>query len=87
MRSLKLRDGLVAIALLFALAAPAIGREPTTRAAAPAVEFLDQAATKKAIVDETMEPYFKLLQPMEMSVKTRAEPRWGSERPIRSGLG
>lgn len=73
MRSLKLRGGLVAIALLFALSAPAIGREPATQAAAPAVEFLDQAAAKKAIVDETMEPYFKLLQPMEMSVKT-AEP-------------
>jgi hypothetical protein len=73
MRSLKLRDGLLAIALLFALAAPAIGREPTTRAAAPAVEFLDQDSATKAIVDETMEPYFKLLQPMEMSVKT-AEP-------------
>jgi hypothetical protein len=73
MRSLKLRDELVAIALLLALAAPTVGREPTTQAAAPAIEFLDQAGAKKAIVDETMEPYFQLLQPMEMSVKT-AEP-------------
>jgi hypothetical protein len=44
--------------------------QPTTQAAPPSIEFLGISAARKAIVDESMEPYFKLLQPMEMSVKT-----------------
>lgn len=73
MRSLLTSRRLIVIALFLALAAPAVARESTTRTSAPAIEFLDRAAASKAIVDESMEPYFKLLQPMEMSVKT-AEP-------------
>jgi len=38
--------------------------------AAPAVTFLDGDKGKDAIVDESVEPYFSLLQPMEMATKT-----------------
>lgn len=56
-------------------AAPAT--EPTTQAAPISIEFLNLGDARKAIVDESMEPYFSLLQPMEMSVKT--------EKPIGGG--
>ena len=42
---------------------------PATRPAVP-VKFLDTAQGQLAIIDESPEPYFKLLQPMEMSAKT-----------------
>ena len=41
---------------------------PATRPAAPT--FLGRAQGQLAIVDESDEPYFKLLQPLEMSAKT-----------------
>lgn len=36
----------------------------------PVVRFLDLQAARGAIVDDSREPYFKLLQPLEMSAKT-----------------
>jgi hypothetical protein len=42
---------------------------PATRPVVP-VKFLDKAQGQLAIIDESSEPYFKLLQPMEMSAKT-----------------
>lgn len=36
----------------------------------PEITFLDGEAAREAIVDESMEPYFSLLQPMEMQAKT-----------------
>src|SRR5690348_15957545 len=42
---------------------------PATRPAV-AVRFLSKAQGQLVIIDETSEPYFKLLQPMEMSAKT-----------------
>ena len=36
----------------------------------PAVAFLEGDAGRAAIVDESVEPYFSLLQPMEMATKT-----------------
>lgn len=36
----------------------------------PSITFLDKTKGAQAITDETMSPYFKLLQPMEMSAKT-----------------
>ena len=44
-----------------------------SRAAEPtqiSIEFLAGDAARNAIVDETNDPYFKLLQPMEMAAKT-----------------
>ena len=49
---------------LLVAANPASGEE------GPSITVLDEAAGRKAIVDETLEPYFKLLQPMEMAAKT-----------------
>lgn len=60
----------IGFSLVFVLLGPALGRQAATLPTAPQVEFLDRGAAAMAIVDESMEPYFKLLQPMEMSVKT-----------------
>lgn len=60
---------IIALALLASLK-PALLRADTPVAAKPQVEFLDLKAAKAAIVDESMEPYFKLLQPIEMTAKT-----------------
>jgi hypothetical protein len=57
-------------AILLALVGNAPAREATTQSASATIEFLGRAAARKAIIDESMEPYFRLLQPMEMSVKT-----------------
>lgn len=73
MRSYIRPAGVIGSVLLFALLAPALAKQPASAPATQQVEFLDRADAAKAIVDESMEPYFKLLQPMEMSVKT-AEP-------------
>ncbi|HSU65640.1 MAG TPA: hypothetical protein VLJ39_02105 [Tepidisphaeraceae bacterium] len=56
--------------LLLTLISPAFAREATTRPTETSVEFLSSGQAQSAIIDESMEPYFKLLQPMEMSVKT-----------------
>jgi hypothetical protein len=40
--------------------------------------FLRAAAAKEAIADDSLEPYFELLQPMEMSAKTGAPIRGGT---------
>ena len=40
-------------------------------AAAPTVEFLQGDAAKKAIAEEAQEPYFSLLQPLEMTAKMK----------------
>lgn len=41
--------------------------------AEPRITFLDADAGRAAIVDESLEPYLSLLQPMEMSAKTGKE--------------
>src|SRR6185295_8806243 len=49
---------------------------PTTRPASTkpvSVRFLTKAEGEAAIVDETTDPYFKLLQPMEIVAKTGAQ--------------
>jgi hypothetical protein len=43
---------------------------PTLHAAEPQIEFLGVEAAKAAIVDDTGEPYFELLQPLEMTAKS-----------------
>jgi hypothetical protein len=53
----------VAVALLLLLRAAA-------RAEEPSVSFLDGDAGRDAIADEKIEPYFSLLEPMDMATKT-----------------
>jgi hypothetical protein len=65
-RRLRLSTGLVLLAIVASLHTTAFAQD----AAAPAVAFLDGDAGRAAIVDETIEPYFSLLQPIEMAAKT-----------------
>jgi hypothetical protein len=60
----------IGVVLLLAFAPTGLARQAEIQVSAPSVDFLDRAAAARAIVDESMEPYFKLLQPMEMRVKT-----------------
>ena len=57
------------LALLLALGAEA---RADGAAGTPSVTFLEGEAGRKAIVDESVEPYFSLLQPIEMAAKTKA---------------
>ena len=51
----------------------AVAKEATSTAPAPvSVAFLSAEEARAAIVDDSLEPYFDLLQPMEMSAKTGA---------------
>ncbi len=61
------------VLLLLLLADPSV-RAAEAPAEAPAVQvrFLDDAAARKAIVDDAAEPYFGLLMPMEMAAMTGA---------------
>jgi hypothetical protein len=67
-----MRRARLAILISLTFVSSTLAREATTRPAEASVEFLTQEQARAAIVDESMEPYFKLLQPMEMSVKTAA---------------
>jgi hypothetical protein len=58
-------------ALLLALA-PAATR--AAEPAAPTLVFLEGDAAKKAIADDAAEPYFSLLQPIEMAAKMKRAP-------------
>src|SRR4029079_1460884 len=58
------------VVLITAALSPAAAPPPTRRG--PPVAFLGKAHGEIAIVDESSEAYFKLLQPMEMSAKTGA---------------
>ncbi|HEY8751287.1 MAG TPA: hypothetical protein VIM11_25110 [Tepidisphaeraceae bacterium] len=50
--------------------AQAPATRPATAPVAVSIQFLSATQGRTAIVDETNDPYFKLLQPMEMSAKT-----------------
>lgn len=66
---MRLFVGVVLFCTLPARAAAA--QQPATRpSAGPPVEFLAPDRARAALVDETNDPYFKLLQPLEMSAKT-----------------
>jgi hypothetical protein len=56
--------------LLLPFAAVALAKEP----ARPTIAFLDAEQAAAAIVDESLEAYFSLLQPVEMEAKTGGEP-------------
>jgi hypothetical protein len=59
-----------AVALAVLPAGRAFAEEPS----APEIAFLDTEAAARAIVDESAEEYFAVLQPAEMEAKTRGEP-------------
>ena len=61
----RLSAGLALIATVASLRTAAFAKD-----AAPAVAFLDGDAGRAAIVDESIEPYFSVLQPIEMTAKT-----------------
>lgn len=63
-----MRKRLIAVALLALSAAVHAGSAAS--AAEPRIEFLDTDAARAAIVDESVEPYFRMLKPPEMTVKT-----------------
>ena len=56
--------------LLLVAATPAALRADDAAASQVEVRFLDRKGAAAAIVDESMEPYFSLLQPLEMIAKT-----------------
>ncbi len=61
------RFAAVVAALMLVAASLAVAGEPQ-------ITFLEGDAARKAIVDESVEPYFKLLQPLEMEAKTGHAP-------------
>ena len=62
----------IALMLLLLCAIPAHGAatQPATKPAAFELSFATPDEARAAIVDESAEPYFKLLQPLEMAAKT-----------------
>src|SRR5262245_44287511 len=61
-----------ALCAILLVAAPAPARAGD--APGPTVVFLEGAAAKKAVVDDSAEPYFSLLQPVEMAAKMKRAP-------------
>ena len=64
------------VTALLLVAAEWIGPSALVAEDAPpaAVRFLTQKEAMTAIVDESIEPYFSLLQPLEMTAKTCTTP-------------
>ncbi|HXE53850.1 MAG TPA: hypothetical protein VN541_12585, partial [Tepidisphaeraceae bacterium] len=58
------------VGVLALLGSRSLAAQPTTRPIEISAEFLGGDAARKAIVDESVEPYFSLLQPMDMTAKT-----------------
>jgi hypothetical protein len=59
-----------AVALVAAILAMAASGTAEADESGPRIDFLDVEAAKAAIADESLEPYFSLLEPLEMAAKT-----------------